>query len=88
MLLPDYGVPEDQILGIKYGLRGFYDREAKPVSLNRQLVDGIHLRGGTLLGTSRGGADVADIVKRIDLWGLDMVGRRAFGLSLDMMAMA
>lgn len=69
----DYGVPEDQILGIRYGLRGFYERDAKPIPMSRALVDGIHLRGGTMLGTSRGGANVQEIVKRIDLWGLDMV---------------
>lgn len=146
------GVPEDQILGIRYGLRGFYDRDVKPLTLTRRCVDGIHLKGGTMLvggaggywgwgvwagggrgrarraggergsgrgrgvgcvwtgawrraerikstgggphpplalhsppphactaslsprqGTSRGGANIKDIVRRIDLWGLDMV---------------
>ncbi|KIZ06337.1 hypothetical protein MNEG_1619 [Monoraphidium neglectum] len=71
--LADYGVPEDQIIGIRYGLRGFYDKFAKPVPLTRRTVDGIHLKGGTMLGTSRGGADIQEIVRRIDLWGLDMV---------------
>jgi 6-phosphofructokinase 1 len=71
--LLDHGVPEDNILGIRYGLRGFYERDAKPITLTRSLVDGIHLKGGTMLGTSRGGANVKDIVKRIDLWGLNMV---------------
>eukprot|EP00882_Tetradesmus_deserticola_P021290 GHRQ01023050.1.p1 GENE.GHRQ01023050.1~~GHRQ01023050.1.p1 ORF type:complete len:434 (+),score=225.84 GHRQ01023050.1:204-1505(+) len=71
--LSDYGVPEDQILGIRYGLRGFYEREDKPITLTRRTVDGIHLKGGTMLGTSRGGANIKEIVRRIDLWGLDMV---------------
>lgn len=71
--LTDYGVPEDQILGIRYGLRGFYEREDKPITLTRDTVDGIHLKGGTMLGTSRGGANIKEIVRRIDLWGLDMV---------------
>eukprot|EP00879_Flechtneria_rotunda_P012420 GHRR01012969.1.p1 GENE.GHRR01012969.1~~GHRR01012969.1.p1 ORF type:complete len:261 (+),score=81.37 GHRR01012969.1:743-1525(+) len=71
--LSDYGVPEDQILGIRYGLRGFYERDDKPVTLTRRAVDGIHLKGGTVLGTSRGGANIKEIVRRIDLWGLDMV---------------
>eukprot|EP00197_Chlamydomonas_leiostraca_P002526 CAMPEP_0202857440 /NCGR_PEP_ID=MMETSP1391-20130828/375_1 /ASSEMBLY_ACC=CAM_ASM_000867 /TAXON_ID=1034604 /ORGANISM="Chlamydomonas leiostraca, Strain SAG 11-49" /LENGTH=499 /DNA_ID=CAMNT_0049536237 /DNA_START=96 /DNA_END=1596 /DNA_ORIENTATION=- len=71
--LRDYGVPEDNILGIRYGLRGFYERDAKPITLTRAMVDGIHLKGGTMLGTSRGGANVKEIVKRIDLWGLNMV---------------
>ncbi|KAL0041905.1 hypothetical protein WJX79_008483 [Trebouxia sp. C0005] len=68
--LEDYGVPPDQIFGIRYGLRGFYDREFKPINLNKRVVQNIHLQGGTMLGTSRGGADLKEIVRRIDLWGL------------------
>lgn len=30
-------------------------------------------QGGTILGTSRGGADIREIVKRIDMWGIDML---------------
>ncbi|KAK9833229.1 hypothetical protein WJX74_010935 [Apatococcus lobatus] len=71
--LEDYGVPEGNIHGIKYGFRGFYDRRHKPVILNSKVVDSIQLQGGTILGTSRGGADIKEIVKRIDMWGLDMV---------------
>ncbi|PSC73510.1 phosphofructokinase family [Micractinium conductrix] len=71
--LTDYGVPEGNVMGIRYGFRGFYDRAAKPVVLTKQAVEGIHLEGGTLLGTSRGGADMRQIVKQIDLWGIDMV---------------
>jgi 6-phosphofructokinase 1 len=71
--LSDYGVPEGHILGIKYGYRGFYDRDDRPVVLTRRSVDGIQLQGGTILGTSRGGADIQHIVKQIDMWGIDMV---------------
>ena len=74
--LADYGVPSDQILGIRHGLRGFYapgggavGGGGKPIELSREAVQGIHLRGGTLLGTSRGGADVSEIVRRLSLWG-------------------
>lgn len=42
----------------RYGYRGFYDRDDKPVVLTRRSVDGIQLQGGTILGTSRGGADI------------------------------
>jgi 6-phosphofructokinase len=38
-----------QIYGIKYGLRGFYSRDAKPMELNAAAVEGIHLQGGTVL---------------------------------------
>jgi len=47
--LEDYGVPPDQIFGIRYGLRGFYDREFKPINLNKKTVQNIHLQGGTML---------------------------------------
>eukprot|EP00878_Enallax_costatus_P004101 GHUV01004329.1.p1 GENE.GHUV01004329.1~~GHUV01004329.1.p1 ORF type:complete len:655 (+),score=187.00 GHUV01004329.1:210-2174(+) len=50
--LHDYGVPEDNILGIKYGIRGFNAKDAKPVVLTRKTIEGIHLTGGTILGTS------------------------------------
>ncbi|KAI3432447.1 hypothetical protein D9Q98_003998 [Chlorella vulgaris] len=71
--LTDYGVPEGNIVGIRYGFRGFYDRKTKPIMLTKKSVEGIHLEGGTILGTSRGGADLREIVKQIDLWGIDMV---------------
>lgn len=71
--LTDYGVPDGNILGIRYGYRGFYDPENKPIVLTKKSIDGIHLQGGTMLGTSRGGADIKEIVKRIDMWGVDML---------------
>ena len=37
---------------------GFIDPKSKPVVLNKKKVDGIHLQGGTILGTSRGGANI------------------------------
>lgn len=69
----DYGVPEGNILGVQYGFKGFYDKEAPPRVLTRSNVEGIHLEGGTILGTSRGGADMAKIVKQIDIMGIDVV---------------
>eukprot|EP00873_Tetraselmis_striata_P010409 jgi/Tetstr1/430673/TSEL_020466.t1 len=72
--LTDYGVPEDQILGIRNGLMGLYDHKTKPLHLTRRVVDGIQLRGGTILGTSRGGAaKIPRMVDRLDLWGINMV---------------
>lgn len=71
--LADYGVPLDQIFGIKYGLQGFYKRTTKPVHLTPDIVDGIQLRGGTILGTSRGGADISEIVRRMKLWGVNQL---------------
>lgn len=54
----DYGVPEGNILGIQYGFKGVYDKNRRPVVLTKKNVEGIHLEGGTILGTSRGGADI------------------------------
>jgi 6-phosphofructokinase 1 len=51
-------VPEGNILGIRYGFKGFYDKEHKPTVLTKRSVDGIQLQGGTILGTSRGGASI------------------------------
>lgn len=42
----------------RYGYKGFYNRKKKPVVLNSKAVEGIQLQGGTILGTSRGGADI------------------------------
>ena len=47
--LEDYGVPPDSIFGIRYGLRGFYERDYKPINLSRKVVQNIHLQGGTML---------------------------------------
>lgn len=56
--LTDYGVPNGNILGIRYGFKGFYDKHHKPTVLTKKTVDGIQLQGGTILGTSRGGANM------------------------------
>lgn len=42
----------------RYGYKGFYNKKNKPVVLNSKAVEGIQLQGGTILGTSRGGADI------------------------------
>lgn len=69
----DYGVPEKNIIGIRHGFRGFYDKARRPVALTRRLVDDIQLEGGTMLGTSRDRVDIRQVVKRLDLWKIDML---------------
>lgn len=69
--LSDYGVPEDRVLGVRYGFGGFFSKDDRPVYLTRKSVEDVHLRGGTVLGTSRGGTDVGKIVQRLSLWGVD-----------------
>jgi len=46
------------MLWARYGYKGFSNRKQKPVVLNSKAVEGIQLQGGTILGTSRGGADI------------------------------
>ena len=63
-------MPPPQLpLFTRYGFRGFYDRKAKPVVLTKKAVEGIHLEGGTMLGTSRGGADLRRDVMQLG-WDL------------------
>lgn len=68
--LLEYGVPEDQIYGIRYGLRGFYDRTSKPILLSPSVVDGIHLKGGTIL--------VGDLVTSTAWPHCSRIGREGF----------
>ncbi|KAB1204332.1 6-phosphofructokinase 3 [Morella rubra] len=64
-----YGV--NRILGIDGGYRGFYSRNTIP--LTPKFVDDIHKRGGTILGTSRGGHDTSKIVDSIQDRGINQV---------------
>ena len=71
--LHSYGVEEDNVLGVRYGYRGFYSEDFPPITLTRSHVAGIQRRGGTILGTSRGGADMPRIVEKIEEMGINMV---------------
>ncbi|KAH0937566.1 hypothetical protein HID58_005027 [Brassica napus] len=64
-----YGV--NRILGIDGGYRGFYAKNTIP--LDSKVVNDIHKRGGTILGTSRGGHDTAKIVDSIQDRGINQV---------------
>ncbi|CAL9105681.1 unnamed protein product [Musa textilis] len=64
-----YGVAK--ILGIEGGYRGFYARNT--ISLTAKSVNDIHKRGGTILGTSRGGHDTLKIVDSIQDRGINQV---------------
>ena len=71
-----YGVR--RILGFRYGYMGLLrSARVQPVSLDPDVVDNIHLRGGTVLGSSRGAHDPRDMVdnlERLDLSLLFLVG--------------
>ncbi|KAJ4913391.1 ATP-dependent 6-phosphofructokinase 1 [Raphanus sativus] len=64
-----YGVKK--ILGIEGGYRGFYARNT--IDLDLKTVNDIHKRGGTILGTSRGGHDTTKIVDSIQDRGINQV---------------
>jgi len=64
-----YGVKE--LIGIQGGYAGFYSKNT--VALTRKTVDDIHKKGGTILGTSRGGHDTIKIVDSIQDRGINMV---------------
>lgn len=64
-----YGVT--RIEGIEGGYRGFYSRNTIP--LTPKVANGIHKRGGTIIGTSRGGYDNKKIVNSIEDRGINQV---------------
>ncbi|XP_012463778.2 ATP-dependent 6-phosphofructokinase 3 [Gossypium raimondii] len=64
-----YGVKK--VLGIDGGYKGFYAKNT--VYLNPKVVNDIHKRGGTILGTSRGGHDTSKIVDSIQDRGINQV---------------
>eukprot|EP01018_Ginkgo_biloba_P005732 Gb_34276 [translate_table: standard] len=66
-----YGVKD--IFGISYGYRGLFDDKLPEMPLSRQVVQNIHLAGGSLLGVSRGGANVSEIVDSMQRKGINML---------------
>ncbi|ONM28972.1 ATP-dependent 6-phosphofructokinase 4 chloroplastic [Zea mays] len=64
-----YGVTS--VVGIEGGYKGFYSKNT--VALTPRSVNGIHKRGGTVLGTSRGGHDTAKIVDCLQDRGINQV---------------
>ncbi|KAL8037712.1 hypothetical protein ABFX02_11G055800 [Erythranthe guttata] len=64
-----YGVKS--VLGIHGGYKGFYSKNT--ISLTPKSVNDIHKRGGTILGTSRGGYETKKIVDSIQDRGINQV---------------
>ncbi|CAA0821309.1 ATP-dependent 6-phosphofructokinase 3 [Striga hermonthica] len=67
----DYVYGVNKVLGIDGGYRGFYSKNT--ITLTPKLVNDIHKRGGTILGTSRGGHDTTKIVDSIQDRGINQV---------------
>src|SRR3972149_6612277 len=71
-LTVNYGVRE--VVGIRYGYRGLNREPAvPPIVLTGPLVEDIHHKGGTLLGTSRGGHDLKLSVDFLVETGIDIL---------------
>ncbi len=67
-----YGVQE--VLGFRGGYPGLDPASGQtPIRLTAEFVDGIHRRGGTVLGTSRGPVDKAAAVENLVRLGVDML---------------
>ena len=67
-----YGV--NRVVGFKYGYEGIvpkYNHEV--VELTPELVDGIHLTGGTFLGSSRGNQDIGQIVDTLEIMNINIL---------------
>ncbi|MBW2057577.1 MAG: ATP-dependent 6-phosphofructokinase [Deltaproteobacteria bacterium] len=66
-----YGVRT--VFGFRYGYEGLTDRYGHvPMELDPKVVDDIHQKGGTILGSSRGSQDISEMV--------DTLERRKVGL--------
>jgi len=64
-LYHSYGVKT--IYGFRYGYRGFIHKYGrKPLLLTPEVVKGIHEKGGSILGSSRGSQDTEEIVNRLE----------------------
>jgi len=67
-----YGVRK--ITGLRNGYQGFIARHGHPiVELTPDLVSHINEKGGTILGTSRGQQDPAEIVDCLEQMGINML---------------
>ncbi len=67
-----YGV--SSVLGIRYGYSGFAPENASsPMWLNTEMVNDIHQRGGTLLGSSRGPVSPDIIVDFLEQRGINIL---------------
>jgi len=67
-----YGIK--RILGFRYGFEGLISRCGhEPLALTAESVTHIHHQGGTLLGTSRGSQDPAELVDNLEANGISIL---------------
>ncbi|KAG6420349.1 hypothetical protein SASPL_116874 [Salvia splendens] len=65
----DYMYGVTKVLGIEGGYRGFYSKNT--INLTPKLCNDIHKRGGTIIGSSRGGHDTTKIVDSVQDRGIN-----------------
>ena len=71
-LTRDYGI--NDIYGIRYGYRGLNPAyNLTPVRLTPDIVDDIHDKGGSILGSSRGSEDVPMMVDSLKQLGINLL---------------
>jgi 6-phosphofructokinase 1 len=71
-LYSGYGV--DNVFGVRYGYRGLNPAYGlEPLHLDPDLVDEIHEKGGSILGSSRGAQETAEIVRTLDRLRLNVL---------------
>lgn len=67
-----YGVK--RIIGIKYGYEGFIPKyKHEIVELTPELVEDIHMHGGTILGSSRGHQEPSEIVDALERMNISIL---------------
>jgi len=67
-----YGI--NRIIGFQYGYEGLIPSYNHPVvDLTPQMVDAIHLTGGTILGSSRGNQDVPQMVDTLEIMNINIL---------------
>jgi 6-phosphofructokinase 1 len=69
-----HGYRVTNILGMRYGYEGLVPRHGhQPLQLTPEAVSNIHTFGGTMLGTSRGPQNPAEMVDALELLGVDIL---------------
>jgi 6-phosphofructokinase 1 len=68
-----YGYGVRRILGFRFGYAGLTRRGVPPLSLAPRDVEDLHHTGGTLLGSSRGPQDVAEMVETLERLGVGIL---------------
>jgi 6-phosphofructokinase 1 len=58
-----YGIKD--VFGFRWGYQGLDPDAVEPLVLTHEVVDGIHLQAGTILGTSRGPVDIGRAVENL-----------------------